>query len=81
MHTDAKPHLAILGHGCRHCDKAFLNRKRGGNRAGCGFEHRKHRIACHIDYATVVGLDMFSKDTARGIERSQGRQLVPGHQA
>ncbi len=81
MHTDAKPHSAIFGYAFGYGSKAFLNRKRSGHRAGRSFEYCEHRISRHIDDPALVCIDVFPENSARGIERSHGRPLVPRHQA
>jgi hypothetical protein len=81
MDTDAKAHFAVFGDVFRHSGEDFLYRKRGGNRAGRSFEYREHRISRHIDDPALVGIDMFAKRGARGIERSYGCPFASSHQA
>jgi hypothetical protein len=81
VHANPEAHPAIFRNGARRLVEGPLDRQCGGNRAGCGVEHREHRIAGHVDHAAAVGLDLVLERRPRGIERGQRRALIRFHQA
>ena len=43
-------------------------------------EHRRNRIACGVDDATGMLINILSEHLARGIKRVKGAAIIHGHQ-
>ena len=79
--ADAKAHALRLRHGLAGHRERLLDLERGAHGAACRFERGEHRVARHVDDATLVRFDANPEDAARGIEIGQRGVLVLRHEA
>lgn len=81
VHPDAKVHAPVRRDSLGIVRQRDLHRQGCVDRTGGGFERRQHRVARHVDDATLMGFDLRPEQRAGGIERAHRRALVIGHQA
>ncbi len=81
MDADPKQHPAVLGERRRRGAEGALHRQRAIDRAGGGVEDGEHRVAGHVDDASLVRGDRVAEHRARAVERRDRAALVAAHQA
>ena len=81
MDADAELQAALRGRRLGGGLQLRLDLERAGHGADRGLEHRKHRVARHVDHAAAIGVDPGLENFPCGIERGQRRPLVARHEA